>query len=84
MLTRSVRQGCPMAPCLFLLYAEAMSNFLREEGMYIEGLYIPNVDESLVDAEFADDTSLYVKGTDENLHKVQQALTIFCEGSGRV
>ena len=36
-LTRSVRQGCPMAPFLFLIYVEAMSTFLRSEivGMFL-------------------------------------------------
>ncbi len=28
-LSRSVRRGCPMAPYLFLLFAEAMSSFLK-------------------------------------------------------
>jgi hypothetical protein len=31
-LTRSVRQGCPLAPFLFLLFAEAMSVFLNAEA----------------------------------------------------
>ena len=81
-LTRSVRQGCPMAPFLFLMYAEAMSTFLRSEIVGIQGLSLPNTDECLVDSEFADDTALYVKGTRENLHRVEHALTIFCLGLG--
>ena len=71
-----------MAPFLFLIYVEAMSTFLRSETAGIQGLSIPNTHESLVDSDFVDDTALYVKGTEENLYRVEHALTTFCLGSG--
>ena len=30
-ISRSVKQGCPLAPSLFLFFAEAMSSFLRDQ-----------------------------------------------------
>ena len=33
LISRSVRQGCPLAPYLFLFFAEAMSNYLNHQGM---------------------------------------------------
>ena len=64
MLSRSVRQGCPMAPYLFLFFAEAMSSYLSDVVVGIQGLRIPHSTEELLDTEFADDTSLYVQGRD--------------------
>lgn len=60
-LSRSVRQGCPLAPYMFLFFAEAMHLFLRRRTPQIEGLHLPMAGyEDLVDSEFADDTMLYV------------------------
>ena len=70
-----------MAPFLFLIYVE-VATFLRSETAGIQGLSIPNTEECLVDSEFANDTALYVKGTEENLYRVEHALTIFCLGLG--
>ena len=37
-ISRSVRQGCPLAPSLFLFFAEAMSNFLTDQDTGLRGL----------------------------------------------
>ena len=81
-LSRSVRQGCPMAPYLFLLYAEALSSYISTTSSEIQGLCMPNSSEELVDCEFADDTTLYVQEQLENLYRIQKVLEKFCLGSG--
>ena len=52
-LSRSVRQGCPLAPFLFLFFAEAMSGYLSAQDVGLQGLSLPIRDEELLDSEFA-------------------------------
>ncbi len=57
-LTRSVRQGFPLAPFLFLFFAEALSLFLTARDSGVKGISLPlSILEEILDAEFADDTS---------------------------
>ena len=81
-LSRSVRQGCPLAPFLFLFFAEAMSSYLSAEDTRIQGLCLSNTSGDLLDLEFADGTTLYVHGSSNNLKRVEKALDTFCLGSG--
>ena len=67
-ISRSVRQGCPLAPFLFLFFSEAMSTYFqfhRQQGL--RGLMCPFNDEEIIDAELADDTTLYLHGSLDNL-----------------
>ena len=59
-LSRSMRQGCPLAPFLFLFFAEVMCTFLATEDVGLGGLQMPIQEEALLDAKFADATSLYL------------------------
>ena len=61
-ITRSGGQACPLAPCLYLIFAEALHVFLNAQVVGIQGLSIPLSDQQLIDAELADDTTLYVEG----------------------
>ena len=61
-LSRSIRQGCPMAPYLFLLFVEMMSSFLIAKSVGLHGLQLPQATKAMLDAEFADNTTLYMKG----------------------
>ena len=81
-LSRSVRQGCPLAPTLFLFFAEAMSSFLAAHDTGLQGLRLPVREEELLDAEFADDTAAYLHGHEANLIRFQTALEQFCDASG--
>ena len=71
-LSRSVRQGCPMAPYLFLLFANAMSIYLSTPTVGVQGITLPNSSEEMLDSEFADDTILYVKGALTNLCRLKK------------
>ena len=81
-LSRSVRQGCPLAPFLFLFFAEAMSIYLTATTTGLQGLSLPVTGEEILDAEFADDTGLVLKGTKSNLQQAEMAIDTFCKASG--
>ncbi|MCO5570946.1 hypothetical protein L7F22_024676 [Adiantum nelumboides] len=76
-LSRSVRQGCPLAPYLFLLVAETMSDFIRAQQSALKGLLMPVADEpNLIDHEYADDTLLFLHYSTDVLDKIQYALEV--------
>lgn len=67
-----VRQDCPMAPYLYLFVANVLGYILSNPRYNIQNLILPN-DQIVRDMIFADDTSLYLRGTKENL---QNACTV--------
>ena len=81
-ITRSIRQGCPLAPFLFLFLAVALHMYLAGEHVGLKGLQISECSEQVLDQEFADDTSLYLQGRVKNLQKAKQVLQVFCSASG--
>ena len=55
-LERSVRQGCPLAPYLFLFFAEAMAHFLQARTTGLRGMHLPIRDDAeLLGTEYAND-----------------------------
>ena len=80
-ISRSVRQGCPLAPFLFLLVSEAFSVHLNSEDVNIKALAL-SVENAGVDSEFADDTALYVVASQSNLLQVQKSVDDFSQASG--
>ena len=81
-IERSVRQGCPLAPFLFLFVAEAMHVFLTSQEAGLQGIRLPITLHELVDVEFADDTALYMHGSLQNLKRLELGLQTFCKASG--
>ena len=82
-LTRSVLQGCPLAPYLFLFFVKTMSLFLRGHASQIHGLCIC-IDGSrdLLDQEYVDDTLLFCDFAPHALDSLRIGISIFCCGSG--
>jgi len=80
-IERSVRQGCPLAPYLFILATDVLG-YLRADPRYeVEGLSLPK--RGLIrDQTFVDDIALYLKGTPNNMDKAQRVLELFCQASG--
>ena len=70
-ISRSIRQGCPLAPTLFLFFAKAMSSFLVAQETGLQGLRLPIREEALLDAKFADDMAMYLDGHEDNLARFQ-------------
>ena len=44
----------------------------------IQGILLPFAEQEVLDAQFADDTGLFLKGTLENLQRVEVAINVFC------
>ena len=59
-----------------------MSYFLGDQGTGLQGLRLPIREEDLLDAEFADDTAVFLAGHVDNLARFQGALEVFCDASG--
>ena len=82
-LTQYVRQGCPLAPYLFLFFAETMSLFLRGHAHQIHGLCMPiEGSEDLLDQEYVDDTLLFCDFAPHALDSLRIGISIFCCASG--
>ena len=74
-ISRSVRQGCLLAPFLYLMIGEAFSNVENIRGLQW-------LEDQILDCQFADDTTLYVQGSHNNLCRVQRVIDSFCYASG--
>lgn len=80
-IERSVCQGCPLAPYLFLFVADVLRYMLDDPKWQVQGLTLSD-NSSLNNQMFADDTALFLKGSPENLTRAMRALTRFCEAYG--
>ncbi|XP_057833401.2 secreted RxLR effector protein 78-like [Cryptomeria japonica] len=74
-LRRSIRQGFPIAPTMFVIVANALYYILRalELGPSIKGLTLPNVD-GLINAQFVDDTALFIALFEDNFDNAMERL----------
>ena len=59
-MERGVRQGCPLAPLLFILTVELLAKNIRNDGS-IKGLNIPGRETPLKIKMYADDTTLFLR-----------------------
>ena len=59
-----------------------MHCFLTDPHNGLKGISLPLTEQSLLDNEFADDTTIYLQGQEENLTKMFNLLTTFCLASG--
>jgi len=79
-LARLVRQGCPLAPYLFILATDVLGYMLANPKYEVEGLSLPRGG-LIRDQTFADNTALYLQGSLVNLDKAKGVLKTFCLAS---
>jgi hypothetical protein len=79
-LAISVRQGCPLAPYLFILAINVLGYMLADPKHGVEGLSLPKG--GMIRDQTFDDTALYLKGTPANMDRAQEVLKTFCRASG--
>ena len=80
---RGLRQGCPLAPLLFLIVVEGLSRallYVRECGIY-HGLSFGS-EVTLSHVLFVDDIVMVTDGSEQSLSSLFEVLMIFCKASG--
>lgn len=81
-LGRSIRQGCPLAPSLFVIAADAIFYLLRDSSLSlkVKGINLPN-NTDLLNIQFVDDTTLFLELEESNVESLISKLKIFGEAS---
>jgi hypothetical protein len=81
-----VRQGCPLAPYMFLVVAEVINAMRKVEiGLgKVKGVLLPGGTKQQVIAQYADDTSLILLGKEESVRQAIYILVTFYMGSGLI
>ncbi|KAL3688940.1 hypothetical protein R1sor_015249 [Riccia sorocarpa] len=82
-IKRGVRQGCPLAPLLFVLCNQPMIQALRKEESSgnLQGLQLPG-HQSILHELFADDTSLFIRAQARNFLHARKVIKKFEVASG--
>lgn len=80
-LERSVRQGCPLAPYLFLLTVDVLGQMLQHPACGVKGLILPDKS-SITNQMCADDTLLLMDGTQDNMDRALTVISRFGAASG--
>ena len=78
-LQRGCRQGDPISPYIFILCAEVLSHMIRKHNG-IKGIVINNKEYKL--SQYADDTQIFLDGTELSLENNLKTLNIFYLMSG--
>jgi hypothetical protein len=83
---RGVRQGCPLAPYLFLIVAEVLNNMVLKEveSGNVRSITLPVENRQQVLAQYADDTSFTLLGQEGTLRYLIRTLETFYLASGLV
>ena len=71
-ILRSVRQGCPVAPLLYILVIETLLIKIKSSPN-IQGIKSPTSEEKMLISAFADDTGFFI----ENVQSAQNILNTF-------
>ena len=66
-LSKGARQGCPLSPYLFIICAEFLACMIRQDEE-IEGISING--QTYLISQYADDTNIFIKYSEQSLRKV--------------
>lgn len=83
--TRGLRQGDPLSPYLFLIYAEGLSALIqqRERQGFIHGRRIPKQAPSISHLFFTDDSLLLFRANDRESAQMKVVLSLYKKASGQ-
>ena len=82
-ISRSMRQGCPIAAYLYILQAEPMAQTIRNDDK-ISGITIPGENNAKLDVKialFADDTQFF-HNSEASIKRGFTILELYCQASG--
>ena len=79
-----VRQGCPLAPYLFLIVGEALTQLITKavEEKRIKGITLLGGKKQQSISQYADDSSFMVRGEKRYVDELVRLLKVFSEASG--
>eukprot|EP00253_Pinus_taeda_P010493 PITA_10493 len=82
--SRGIRQGDPLSPFLFILAAEGLGRFIKQEraANRIKGLQIWGNNLPLTHQQFVDDIMLFGEPTVREVRHLRRILDLFAEASG--
>lgn len=83
-LKRSIRQGCPLAPLIFVIPVDSLGWLVvdfMDKGK-IKGIKIPGANKDLCMQNFADDTNALILNDPSSVEHLWKALNLFCLASG--
>ena len=82
-LTRSIRQGCPLAPSLFMIASDSLHYLLRDNSLSpcVRGILLPN-NQEVANVWFVDDISILLYLEETNMTYLMEKLDTFYLASG--
>ena len=78
-ISRGCRQGDPLSPYIFIICAEFLANKIRH-NKNIKGINIKNSEHKI--SQYADDTSIFLDGSEKSLNELLKELELFARMSG--
>jgi hypothetical protein len=83
-ITRGVHQGCSLVPYFFLLIGEVLNIQVHKASLErrIVGIKLPTVPIFQVISQYADDTTLFIRGEERFVQNSVELLDNFCSISG--
>ena len=78
-LLRGCRQGDPISPYIFILCAEVLSHMIKKD-INIKGIFLNN--KEFTPSQYADDTQIFLDGSEMSLRKTLAKLNSFYIMSG--
>ena len=82
-IERGVRQGCPLAPYLFLIVEETLTHIVKKaitEGR-LRGITLPCGNKQQIISQYADDSSVVVRGDKKYVEELVKILMVFSDTS---
>jgi hypothetical protein len=83
-IRQGVRQGCPLAPYIFLIIGEVLNLSVQAEAGAgrIRGISLPRSQEQQIMAQYADDSSLILRGEEYVVNNAVMTLDSFSTATG--
>ncbi|XP_043687745.1 uncharacterized protein LOC122638959 [Telopea speciosissima] len=83
--SRGIRQGDPLSPAIFIIYAKALSTIIRSaiSKVDIHGIRIRNRGTAFSHLLFADDCFLFCKAHIDEISAWKNILDLYCRASGQ-